>query len=227
MLYIVATPIGNLDDLSIRAARTIVSSDFILAEDTRSAYILQDAITDRFQLKPKQNQRVLSYYRQKEFEKLPQILSWLEEGKTISLISESGMPVISDPGHLLIETVLKRGLKMEVIPGPSAYVTALAYSGFEITNSLFLGFLPKKESEIRKALNKFIEFKKIEPETVFVFYESSMRINKTLQTISEMIPDANLVICREITKKFEEIIRGRPKDLLKRSYKGEITVVLK
>ncbi len=227
MLYIVATPIGNLDDLTLRAAKTLMQSDVILAEDTRSWEIVKQAIVKRFNFKKNLNQKVVSYYQEKEFEKLPEVLALLEEGKIVSLISESGMPAISDPGTLLIKTVIKKSLPLQVLPGPTAYVTALAYAGFGFANSLLIGFLPKKASELRKTINKIKKLKELEPDMLFVFYESPNRINQTLTFINELIPDSDLVICRELTKKFEEITRGKAKELLKRTYRGEITVVLK
>lgn len=225
MLYIVGTPIGNLDDLSIRQAKTLSSSDVILAEDTRSAVILLQAIVKKFNLAIKTGQRLISYYKEREFEKLPEILNFLESGKVVSLISESGMPLISDPGQLLVREAVKRSIKFEAIPGPTAVMAALVYSGFKIKNFLFLGYLPKKELEIKTAIGRLIEIRKILKDVLFVFYESPKRINKTLEIMDKLIPSADICICRELTKKFEETIRGKPSELLKRQFKGEITVV--
>jgi len=226
MLYVVATPIGNLDDLSIRQAKTLASSDIILAEDTRSSYILLDAIKERFKLEIK-CQQIWSYYKEKEFEKLPEIIELLQQNKNISLISQAGTPLISDPGFLLVKTVIKKGLPYTVIPGSSAVITSLVASGLNPENFMFLGFLPKKVSEKNKILNKVIEIKKIFPDIVFIFYESPLRINETLKNIKLLNYPFEIVICREMTKKFEEIVRGKIADLVNREYKGEITFLMK
>lgn len=222
MLYIVGTPIGNLDDLSIRQAKTIASVDVILTEDTRSTGKLLERIKSSFSFDRNPDQRLISYYKEKEFEKLPEVLDLIKGGKNIALISESGMPLISDPGSLLVKELIKRNIKFEVIPGPNAAVTALVHSGFNITNFTFLGFLPKKESQIKKL------FSAIRPSnhSTIVFYESPNRINNTLKILDELFPTSEVVIARELTKKFEEIIRGKPKNLIGKKYKGELTVVL-
>lgn len=226
MLYIVATPIGNLDDLSIRQAKKLSESDIILAEDTRSAHILFDAIAKRFNYAPNPQHRIISYYKEKEFEKLPEIMDLLREGKSVSLISESGMPVISDPGFLLIKQVIKEHIPFTVIPGPSSVTTALIHSGFDTEQFMFVGFLPKKKSEIYKLFSRLKTVKVTFPKTSLVFFESAKRIQETLRIMDELFPNAQICICREMTKKFEEIIRGTPKDLFERKMKGELTVVI-
>lgn len=230
MLYIVSTPIGNLDDLSLRQAKTLASSDIILAEDTRSAKILLDAIKERFpKLSMVNNQLpiVWSYYKEKEFQKLPEIIDLLKEGKNISLISEAGTPLVSDPGYLLVKSCIQRNISMTVIPGPSAITTALVYSGFNPQEHMFLGFFPKKESQLLQLIDRLKQIKTIFPDMVFVFYESPLRIKETLRCIDTSKFDVEIVICREMTKKFEEIIRSPIDELMKRNYKGEITVVIK
>lgn len=229
MLSIVATPIGNLDDLSIRQAKILTSSDIILAEDTRSAKILLDACLTRFQIPITNNQppKLISYYKEKEFEKLPEVIDLLKQGKNISLISEAGTPLVSDPGYLLVKTCIKKNIPITVIPGPSAVTTALIYSGFNPQQHMFLGFFPKKESQILQLINKLKQIKTIFPDVVFVFYESPLRINQTLQLINQAKLNVEAVICREMTKKFEEIVRGPIEKLIERDYKGEITVVMK
>lgn len=226
MLYIVSTPIGNLDDLSLRQAKILATSDIILAEDTRSAQILLNHIRKRYTLRVTCS-TIKSYYKEKEFEKLPLVIDLIKSGKTVSLISESGMPLLSDPGYLLVKTAIYQNLPFTVIPGPTAVTTALVYSGFNPNNFMFLGFFPKKPNHLFQLINKLKQIKQIFPEMVFVFYESPYRINQTLKIINESIPDANICIGRELTKKFEEIIRGKAKDLINRTYKGELTLVLK
>ncbi len=226
MLYVVGTPIGNLDDLSLRQAKTILSSDIILAEDTRSAQTLINYIKNAYKL-PTASYKLISYYRDNEFEKLPQVLQWLTDGKKVSLISESGMPLISDPGLLLIKSVIKKNVPFIVVPGPTAVTTALIYSGFNPKHFLFLGFFPKKSSEINSLIKQLIEINKIIPKTVFVFYESPKRINNALQIIGSSLPDADLAVCRELTKKFEQVVHGKAKDIEKQNYRGELVVVMK
>lgn len=226
MLYIVSTPIGNLDDLSIRQAKILSSSDIILAEDTRSAKTLLDAIKIRFNI-PEVCSTVWSYYKEKEFQKLPEIIDLLKEGKNISLISEAGTPLVSDPGFLLVKSCIQRNLSITVIPGPSAVTTALIYSGFDPGEHMFLGFFPKKEVQIIQLIERLKKIKTIFPDMVFIFYESPLRIKETLQCIDTLKFDVEVVICREMTKKFEEIIREPVEELMKRNYKGEITVVIK
>lgn len=226
MLYIVSTPIGNLDDLSLRQAKTLASSDIILAEDTRSAKTLLDAIEKRFMFHVSCS-TIWSYYLEKEFQKLPEIIDLLKEGKNISLISEAGTPLLNDPGYLLVKSCIKRNLPITVIPGPSAATTALVYSGFDPRQHMFLGFFPKKESQLLQLINRLKQIKTIFPDMVFVFYESPLRIKETLRCIDTSKLSVEVVICREMTKKFEEIIRGPIDELIKREYKGEITVVMK
>lgn len=226
MLYIVGTPIGNLDDISLRQAKILVASDYILAEDTRSAKILLDAINKRFTLQVTSIPKIISYYKEKEFEKLAYIIDLLKEGKTVSLISESGMPLISDPGYLLVKTVIKEKLSLTVIPGPSAITTAMVLSGSMKKEFMFLGFLPKKSSELLKLFSRFKSLEELFQEMVFVAYESSQRIKETLKLLSETLPESKICICREMTKKFEEVIRGKPIDLIERNFKGELTLII-
>lgn len=226
MLNVVATPIGNLDDLSLRQAKTLATSDIILAEDTRSAKTLLDSIKERFNI-PVVCSTVWSYYKEKEFQKLPEIIDLLKEGKNISLISEAGTPLVSDPGYLLVKSCIQRNLPITVIPGPSAATTALIYSGFDPGEHMFLGFFPKKEGQIIQLVERLKKIKSVFSDTIFIFYESPLRINKTLQLINQSKFGCEVVICREMTKKFEEIIRGPINELMKRDYKGEITVVIK
>lgn len=226
MLYVVGTPIGNLEDLSIRQAKSIVEADIILAEDTRSTGFLVEKIKQLFTLVPSHNQRLISYYKEREFEKLPEIINLLKESKNIVLISQAGMPLISDPGSLLIKTSIDEQIPITVVPGPTAFTTALVASGFSFDSFTFLGFLPKKESLLKKLLLKINDIKNILPKTVFTAYESPERVNKTLEILNELMPDSKVVIAREMTKKFEEVVRGAPSELINRTYKGEITLVI-
>ncbi len=227
MLYIVATPIGNLDDLSYRQAKILSESDVILAEDTRSAQTLLSAIPKRFKFHIPRSLRIISYYKEREFEKLPEVFKLLKDNKNVSLVSESGLPLISDPGQLLVEQIIKQQLPFTVIPGPSAATAALVYSGFKTDCFMFLGFLPKKYAALVKTVEAMRQSNNILKELVFIFYESPQRINQTLKVLDEKIPKADVCICREMTKQFEETIRGKPKDLMNKKYKGEVTLVIK
>lgn len=226
MLNIVGTPIGNLDDLSYRQARTIMSADILLTEDTRSTGILLKVIEEIFPFKRNPEQKMISYYKEKEFEKLPEVIELLEEGKEISLISQAGMPLISDPGGFLIQHLAKKDIPFTVIPGPSAVTTAFLHSGFKSDHFMFLGFLPKKEGQIKSITQKIIETKKLFKDMVFIFFESPNRIQKTLSILNDQMPEAELVVTRELTKKFEEIKRGKAAELEQYDYKGEITLLI-
>ncbi len=225
MLYLVGTPIGNMEDISFRQAKTLVSSDIILAEDTRSAQTLLHAISNLFNMEPKKGQKIISYYKEKEFEKLPGIIEDLESGKHISLISEAGMPVISDPGFLLIHTVIKKNLPYEIIPGPTAVTTALLHSGLKFNRFMFLGFFPKKELEFERLLIQIRDIRDIANHTAYIAFESPHRINQTLTIMEKVLPDVEIVIARELTKKFQEIYRGKASELKGNEYRGEITII--
>lgn len=227
MLYVVGTPIGNLDDLSYRSAKALTESDIILTEDTRTTGILLNRIHGLFGLSPKADYKLISYYKEKEFEKLPMVLDLLRDEKEVSLISQAGMPIISDPGSLLMKHVIKEDLSYTVIPGPSAVTTALLHSGFKSEKWMFVGFLPKKVNDLKKILNKIKQIKEIDPEIVCIAFESPNRIQDTVKIIAEVLPDAELVIARELTKKFEEIIRGKATQFAPHEYKGEITLIIK
>lgn len=228
MLYIVATPIGNIEDTSIRQIKTLFTSDLILAEDTRTAMTLLHSIIRQnfFNFKLTEIPKVVSYYKEKEMEKLPEIIKLLEEGKKISLISEAGMPIISDPGYLLLKSVIQRNIAYTVIPGPSAVTTALLHSGYRTDNFMFLGFLPKKVADVVKVINNIKEVSTMFKNTPFIFFESPNRINETLMLINKIIPESRVCICRELTKGHEEIIRVKLEDLYTRKFYGELSIIL-
>ncbi len=226
MLSVVSTPIGNLEDISIRVARTLIEADVILAEDTRSVRNLIDKISEVFGLLPPFSQQIWSYYKEVEFEKLSDIIQLLKEEKNICLISEAGTPVISDPGFLLIHHVIKRELPYTVIPGPSAVTTSLLHSGFNPEQFMFEGFLPKRESALKKTFETWKKVKELYPKMVISFFESPHRINETLTVLEGYFPEAKIAICRELTKMHEEIHRGTAAELKDKQYKGELTVVM-
>ena len=198
MLYVIGTPIGNLDDISPRAISALNSSDLILAEDTRVTRVL----LSKYGI----NKPMISYHQHSKVQKISKIISWLKEGKTLSLVSDAGTPGINDPGNFLIQEVLKEipDLKIVPIPGPNAAITALSISGFPSDKFVFLGFPPHK-----KGRQTF--FKRVgETEETVVFYESKHRILKALKELRELgnINGRPMVVTRELTKKFETIYRG-------------------
>jgi 16S rRNA (cytidine1402-2'-O)-methyltransferase len=217
-LYIVATPIGNLSDISLRAIETLKMVDIILAEDTRNSGILlkHHGIETKME----------SFHAHNEHKILPRIIERLKSGETFALISDAGTPAISDPGYLLIRAVVEENLQFTIIPGANAFSSALLLSGFPSDKFIYEGFIPHK-----KGRQSFIEAWKEEKRTV-VFYESPHRIVKCLEQMKEFLgPDREVAVVREITKKFEETIRGtlaEVSDIFQtKTIKGEFVVVLK
>ena len=217
MLYVVATPIGNLDDITLRALEVLKSADVIAAEDTRHSGNLLRHFEIR---KP-----LVSYHEHNEAMRSQELADRLEGGETVALITDAGMPGLSDPGARLIRKCIERDLPFTIIPGASAILTALAGSGFSLEKFCFRGFLPVKsgqrERELRAAAGR---------EETTVFFESPYRILKTLTTSAEVMPDRQLCVARELTKKFEEFRRGTAAELLAHytahPAKGEITLVI-
>lgn len=227
MLYLVGTPIGNLEDLSLRQAKTILSVDVLLAEDTRSAEILLSASERLFSIPRNEAQIVVSYYKDREFEKLPYILSLLAEDKQVALISEAGMPLISDPGGLLAHHCRKHNIPFTVIPGPTSITTALALAGNSSHTWTYLGFLPKKPNDMKRLIEKI----KLVPifekkDHVFVAFESPDRFVDTMKLCAEIIPTSTIFVCRELTKKFEEVLIGTPAEMAAKQIRGEIVLLI-
>lgn len=217
MLYLVATPIGNLQDFSPRAVETLSLSDYILCEDTRHSVIL---------LRHYQIQKPLkSFHKFSEAAKEESILKDLSEGKIISLISDAGTPGISDPGSRLVKRCVEMGIQVSTIPGPCAAIAALSISGLDTTRFQFYGFLPKADKALKEALKELLDYK-----FTSICYESPERIRKVLAVIENMDPKRSLVIGREITKKFEEFLRGDARFLLdhqgEKKLKGEIVLLI-
>ena len=227
MLYLVGTPIGNLEDLSLRQAKTILSVDVLLAEDTRSAETLLLAAERLFSIPRNGAQIVVSYYKDREFEKLPYILSLLAEDKQVALISEAGMPLISDPGGLLAHHCRKHNIPFTVIPGPTSITTALALAGNSSHTWTYLGFLPKKPNDLKRLIEKI----KLVPifekkDHVFVAFESPDRFVDTMKLCAELIPTSTISVCRELTKKFEEVLIGTPAEMAEKQIRGEIVLII-
>lgn len=216
MLYIVSTPIGNLGDITKRAVEVLSKADFIVAEDTRRTGILMKECGV-----PKKP--LIPYNEYNERRQTLPIISRLKQGETAALVSDSGTPGISDPGFLLVRECVKEGIQVSPVPGPSAIISALACSGLPTEKFAFYGFMPKKEQQK-------IKFLKSLPDMTTVFYESPYRIVKTLKVMAETIPERKVVIARELTKKFEEFIRGSAREVYERlkekALKGEIVVLV-
>ena len=217
-LYIIATPIGNLQDISARALETLRSVDFILCEDTRHTQKLLSFYNI--------SNKLVSYHQHSNQRKINYILSLLIEENDIALVSDAGTPGISDPGNKLISLAIEKINELEVIPipGPCALITALSISGFPTDKFTFYGFIPQKKGR-RKILGQIIN-----SSTTSAFYESGHRIQKTLNILLELNLKKRIVICRELTKKFETIYRGTAEDLLPlmkdKALKGEFTIVI-
>ncbi len=217
-LLVVATPIGNLKDITLRAIETLKSADVIACEDTRRASILCTAYDIRTP--------TLSYHRYSGPRRHHQVLEALREGKRVALISDAGLPGISDPGASLIHDALAQGTAVEVIPGATAALTALALSGLPTDRFVFEGFLPVKPGARRRKLSQLHG----EPRTV-ILYESPHRLLKTLGGIEDVLGDIPMSCSRELTKKFEETRRGRVSDLrahfTKTPPRGEFVLVFR
>ncbi len=226
MFYIVFTKIFNIQYTSIQTVKTLIKVDTLLVEDTRSFDSFYKNIQELFHLKKEKSQTVIHFHKENEFEKLAYVLSLLHEGKSVALVSESGMPLISDPGSLLLKHVIKNKIPYTIITGPTAFVNAVVLSGHSTENVLFLGFLPKKKPQALQLFNRLKYDKNLSKKLTVVFYESPHRINETLKIIDKVFPDSEICICREMTKKFEEVIRGTAQELAIKTYKGEITVVM-
>jgi len=213
-LYIVATPIGNLDDITFRALDVLKNSDIILCEDTRRSLKL----LNHFKLKKK----LVSYHKFNEQKELSKLIEYLKEGKILSLISDAGTPILSDPGLLLVKACIENNINISSIPGPSAITTAVSISGFD-EKYLFFGFLPKKENELVKTLSqlKDIDFS-------IVFFIPAIKINFYLDFFKQFFNDRDILIAREMTKLHETFYRSKVKDveLFRQSLKGELTIVI-
>ena len=217
MLYVIGTPIGNLNDITLRALEALKAADVVAAEDTRhSGNLLRHFEIQR---------PLVSYHEHNEAMRTAELSERLAAGETVALITDAGMPGVSDPGARLIRACIEKGLPYTIIPGVSAVVTALVGSGFSLERFCFEGFLPVKsggrERELRNAADRV--------ETT-VFFESPYRINKTLAACLEVMPERMICVARELTKKFEEFRRGTAAELLAHykahPAKGEITLVI-
>ena len=216
-LILVPTPIGNLEDITLRAISLLKSADLILAEDTRKTKIL----LSKYQI----DKKILSHHKFNEFRFIDQLIARLKKGEVIALVSDAGTPAISDPGQMLVRACIDNGIPVECRPGPTALIPALVQSGFSTERFCFEGFLPHKKGRLTR-----IKELAGEPRTI-ILYESPMRIVKTLQQLSEHFgPDRQASISRELTKLYEELLRGSLEELSTKlsetRVKGEIVLVI-
>ena len=201
--YVVATPIGNMEDITYRAVRILGEVDLILCEDTR--------VTINLLNKYGINKPTMSYHSQSKIAKIDKILELIEEGKTLALVSDAGTPTISDPGSILVSKIREQFPDIEIIPmpGPSAVISALSVSGLPSSEFTFLGFLPHKKG--RETLFKEIAI----TERTVVFYESPHRIMKTLESLKKYVGERKVVVAREISKIYEQVVSGTPTEVEK------------
>jgi 16S rRNA (cytidine1402-2'-O)-methyltransferase len=215
-LYIVSTPIGNLKDITLRAIETLNEVDFVLCEDTRVSSVLLKQYNVIKQL--------ISFNAVSETKKIPTIIERLKSGQSYALISDSGTPAISDPGIRLVSEAIKNGIEVVTIPGATALIAALTISGLPTDSFIFEGFLPQKKGR-QKKLGELSE-----EERTIVLYESSHRIEKLIDELVQYFPSRYVVVCRELTKKFEESWRGYPAQLKEKLnekiIKGEFVVLI-
>lgn len=216
-LYLVATPIGNLEDITLRALRVLKEADLIACEDTRRTQVLLQTYDVCSKL--------ISYYGAKEKEKSGELLRHLKEGKSVALVSDAGMPGISDPGALIVRKAVEENIVIVPIPGPSAGIAALAASGLEAGRFVFEGFLPKKELERKKRLAALAQ-----EQATIIFYESPQRLVDTLRDMRAVMGERRAVIARELTKVHEELVRGPIGGLIARmeeqGVRGEVVVLV-
>jgi 16S rRNA (cytidine1402-2'-O)-methyltransferase len=215
-LYIVATPIGNLDDISYRAVKVLSGVDAIAAEDTRKTRILLHHLNIQKEL--------ISYFSYNEERRAPYLLSRLKEGQSVALVSDAGTPGVSDPAFRIIRESITEGICVKAIPGAAAFLPALVVSGLPMDRFVFDGFLPSKKGRLTR-LKELAEERR-----TLVLYESPHRIMRTLQEIHEHFGEREMSLSRELTKKFEEVIRGEISEILQglasRSLKGEFVIVI-
>ena len=216
-LYIVPTPIGNLEDITLRAIRVLEEVDFILAEDTRTSSVLLKHLNIEKPLR--------SHHKFNEHATVRAVAEAIEAGKNVALISDAGTPGISDPGFLLVRTCVEAGLDVETLPGPTAFVPALVQSGFPCDRFCFEGFLPQKKGRMKRLQELATEQRSI------IFYESPFRVVKCLEQLAEIFgADRKVSVSRELTKKFEQTVRGTIEEVIahfrEHEPKGEFVIVV-
>ncbi len=215
-LYLVSTPIGNLEDITLRAKRILGEVEIIACEDTRKTGLL----LKRLEIP---RRKLLSYYEENELKRIPQVIELLKEGKHIALASSAGTPTISDPGFKLVRECVRERIEVVPVPGASSVLAALVSSGLPTDKFLFLGYLPKKQGKRKKIL------KSLPAKTTIIFFESPHRLLKSLREIKDIIGDIEIVVCCELTKVHEEVRREKASQSIKHfekiKPKGEFTLL--
>jgi 16S rRNA (cytidine1402-2'-O)-methyltransferase len=213
-LVVCPTPIGNLEDVTLRVLSALRDADVVACEDTRRTRIL----LDRYGVKA----RLVSYHEHNERSRSGELVERMRGGETVALVSDAGMPLVSDPGYVLVRACVAAGLPVEVLPGPSAAITALVASGMPADEWHFHGFLPRKKGELRRVLS--------EPGGTLVAFESPRRVPSTLALLASLDPDRDVAVCRELTKTHEEIVRGSAAELAEcyaeAPPRGEVVLVI-
>ena len=213
-LVVCPTPIGNLEDVTLRVLAALREADVVACEDTRRTRVL----LDRYGVRAK----LVSYHEHNEDARAASLVERMREGETVALVSDAGMPLVSDPGYVLVRACVGAGLPVEVLPGPSAAITALVASGLPAESWRFAGFLPRKKGELHEVL--------AEPGGTLVAFESPRRVPATLALLASVDPDRPVAVCRELTKAHEEIVRGSAAELAERYAdappRGEVVLVL-
>lgn len=229
-LYIVATPIGNLQDISIRALRTLFNVAIIACEDTRRTGLLLQKLVDEFGESKEDQKRpmLLSYYEQIEAQRIPEIIGYLTEGHDVALISDAGTPLISDPGFKLVRECLQQNIKVESVPGASSVLTALTSSGLPTDKFTFVGYPPHKSGH-RMTFYENIKKAQESLKTTVILFEAPHKLKTTLEELKTVFGDIEIVITRELTKIHEEIKSGKISDLQthfkKTTPKGEFVLL--
>lgn len=229
-LYLVATPIGNLEDITLRAIKTLFVVDVIACEDTRRTGMLLEKVLENFAQNPhdKKKPHLLSYYEQNEQQRIPELIAILQGGQNVALVSDAGTPAISDPGFKLIRECLAQKIRVESLPGASSVITALTSSGLPTDKFTFVGYPPRKPGH-RITFFENIKEANAALKTTIIFFEAPHKIIKTLADLQSVMGDIEVVLCRELTKKFEEVKKKKISDALayykKKEPKGEFVVV--
>lgn len=219
MLYLVATPIGNLEDITLRALKVLKSVEILACEDTRNT----QKLLNHYEITGK---KLISYHEHNEEKTSEKIISYLEEGKEVALVTDAGMPCISDPGYILVEKIKKVGLPITTLPGANAGLTALVASGIESYNYTFYGFLPRKSKDLKLKLEEILKMN-----TTSILYESPYRVKNLVEEISKISPTRKISVARELTKIFEQIETSSAEEILemlgnKIKEKGEFVVII-
>jgi 16S rRNA (cytidine1402-2'-O)-methyltransferase len=213
-LVVCPTPIGNLEDVTLRVLSALRDADVVACEDTRRTRVL----LDRYGVKAK----TVSYHEHNEAARSSELVRRMQEGETVALVSDAGMPLVSDPGFLLVQAAVAAGIGVEVLPGPSAALTALVVSGLPATTWRFVGFLPRKRGELERLLRGATE--------TLVAFESPRRVGAAMAVLAEVDPERPVAVCRELTKVHEEVVRGTAAALAQRyaseEPRGEVVVVI-